>query len=93
MAKQSSLKRARQVQKRNLRNKRAKRAFKSAIKKLDTAVNEKKDKKEITSLLNKAVSSIDKAVSKGVIHKKTAGRKKSQLTRKANNYLSGKSEK
>lgn len=92
MAKQSSLKRAKQAKKRNIRNRRVKRAFKTAVKNLELAINGKKDKKEITSLFNKTISSIDKAISKGVTHKKTAGRKKSQLAQKVNDYLSGKSK-
>ena len=82
MAKKSSLKRARQARVRNLRNKRIKKALKTTVKKLDATVGSKKDKKEIDALFNKTVSMIDKAVSKGVIHKNTAGRKKSQAAKK-----------
>ncbi len=39
---------------------------------------------EAKSLLIKATSAIDKAVSKGVIHKNAAARKKSRLARKVN---------
>ncbi len=87
MAKKSSLKRARQTKNRNIRNKRVKKVFKTAIKKLELAIKEKKEKQELTSLLNKAVSLIDKAAAKGVLHKNTAARKKSLLNKKIKNYL------
>jgi small subunit ribosomal protein S20 len=93
MAKKSSLKKARQAKERNIRNKRVKKAFKTAVKKLELAINEKKDKQEINTLFNKAISLIDKATSKGVIHKNTAGRNKSRITRKVKSYLSGNSKK
>jgi small subunit ribosomal protein S20 len=37
--------------------------------------------------LNKAISAIDKAAVKGIIHKNTASRKISQLTRLVNSFL------
>lgn len=86
MATKSSLKKARQIRERNIRNRRAAKAFKTAIKKLELAINEKKNKQELSVLLNKAISLIDKAASKRVIHKNTAGRKKSQIIRKVNRY-------
>jgi small subunit ribosomal protein S20 len=87
MATKSSLKRARQTRERNIRNRRVKKAFKTAIKKLELAATEKKNKQEINTLLNKAISLIDKAASKGVIYKNTAGRKKSQITKKVKSSL------
>ena len=39
---------------------------------------------EATTLLAKAASTIDKAASKGVLHKNTAARKKSRLAKKLN---------
>lgn len=93
MATKSSLKRARQTRKKNIRNKRVKKTFKTAIKKLELAINEKKNKQEINTLLNKAISLIDKTASKRVVHKNTAGRKKTQIIRKVANYLSGNSKK
>ncbi|HIE43559.1 MAG TPA: 30S ribosomal protein S20 [Candidatus Omnitrophica bacterium] len=87
MAKKSSLKRARQELKRKMRNKRVKSTFKTAVKRLNFALNEKRDKEEIKDLFKRVVSSIDKASSKGVIHRNTAARKKSQIARKVNSYL------
>ena len=87
MATKSSLKRARQTREKNIRNKRVKKAFKTAIKKLELAIKEKKDKQEINTLSKKAISLIDKAASKRVIHKNTAGRNKSQITKRVNSLL------
>lgn len=87
MSTKSSLKRARQTKGRNVRNKRVKKAFKTAVKKLELAIKEKKDKQELIPLLNKAVSLIDKAATKGVLHKNTAARKKSLLNKKIKNCL------
>ncbi len=88
MATKSSLKRARQAKERNLRNRRVRKSFKTAIKKLEIAIEEEKDKQELISLFNKAVSLIDKAVTKGVLHKNTAGRKKSLISKKLKNPVS-----
>lgn len=88
MAKKSSLKKARQAKERNARNKRVKRTFKTAIKKLDLALKEKKDKQELNALMNRATALIDKAAAKRVLHKNTAARKKSLLSRKLKNQLS-----
>jgi len=82
MATKSSLKKAKQFKGRNLRNKRIKKSFKMATKKLELAIKGKKDKQELNSLLKGTVSLIDKAVSKGVLHKNNAARKKSLLSRK-----------
>ena len=64
-------------------------AFKSSIK---TAVKKalslvKGDQKELQAALSKVYQLCDKAVGKGILHKNTAARKKSRLT-KAINKLS-----
>ncbi len=64
-------------------------AFKSSIK---TAVKKalalvKGDEKELALAISKVYQLCDKAVSKGILHKNTAARKKSRLT-KAINKLS-----
>ncbi len=87
MAMKSSLKRARQIRERNVRNKRVKKSFKTAIKKLELGIKEKKDIQELTPLLTKAISLIDKAAKKGVLHKNTAGRKKSLISKKIKKHL------
>lgn len=87
MSTKSSLKRARQIRERNVRNKRVKKSFKTAIKKLELGIKEKKDIQELNPLLTKAVSLIDKAAKKGVLHKNTAGRKKSLISKKIKKHL------
>ena len=87
MSTKSSLKRARQIRERNVRNKRVKKSFKTATKKLELGIKEKKDIQELTPLLTKAISLIDKAAKKGVLHKNTAGRKKSLISKKIKKHL------
>ena len=60
-----------------LRNISIKTSVKNAVKKVYEATKEKAEK--IQETVNKAYSLIDKAVSKGVLHKNTAARKKSRL--------------
>ncbi len=79
----SALKRARQNEKRRLRNKSTKTRIKKIVKGVRLAVNEK-SKEATLSELNTAKSIIDKAAKKGVIHKKTASRKISRLSRLVN---------
>lgn len=59
-----------------LRNSATKSQVKTAIKKFEANLNE-------TNLIN-AVKNIDKAVTKGVLHKNTAANKKSRLQKKYN---------
>ena len=66
------------------RNKAIKSSVKSAVKKVDTAV-EAKDKATAESALINAISEINKATSKGIYHKNTAARKVSRLTKAVNN--------
>ena len=62
------------------RNVAFKTSIKTAIKKvLACAVAE--DKSELNALLSKVYQLCDKAVSKGILHKNTAARKKSRLTK------------
>lgn len=79
----SALKRSRQNEKRRLRNKSVKTRVKNIVKSARLAVNEK-SKEEAIKELNNAKSTIDKAAKKGVIHKKTAARKTSRLSKIVN---------
>ena len=79
----SALKRARQNEKRRVRNLHVKTTVKSTIKKVRAAVEEK-DLQEAQKALLKAIPLIQKANSKGVFHKKTSARKISRLTREVN---------
>lgn len=79
----SAEKRARQNKKRQLRNVSVKSSVKTRLKAVLSAVGEKK-KDDSREALAKAIAVIDKAASKGVLHKNTASRKISRLTRKVN---------
>jgi small subunit ribosomal protein S20 len=79
----SAIKRARQNEKRRLRNKSVKTRVKNIVKNVRLAVNEK-SKEEALKELNTAQSTIDKAAKKGVIHKRTASRKISRLSKQVN---------
>ena len=76
----SALKRAMQSEIRRMRNKSIKTSTKKLIKEIRLSLNE--DSGEMTlKKLNTAQSLIDKAAKKGVIHKKTAARKISRLSK------------
>ena len=79
----SAEKRARQNKKRQLRNASVKSSVKTRLKAVLGAVEDKK-KDDSRKALSEAIVIIDKAVSKGVLHKNTASRKISRLTRKVN---------
>ena len=67
----------------NERNKMAKSALKTTLKKFEAAVAEG-NKEQADSAYQAAVQSIDKAAGKGILHKNAAARKKSQITLKMN---------
>lgn len=79
----STLKRARQAEKQNIRNKAVRSSIKTIVKKVESAIASG-NKEDAGKSLIEAVKTITKAVSKGVIHKNTASRKISRLTRKVN---------
>ena len=79
----SAIKRARQNEKRRLRNLNIKTTVKSSVKKVRVAI-EKKDIEGAQKALLKAIPLIQKAHSKGVFHKNTSDRKISRLTQKVN---------
>ncbi len=76
----SAEKRVRQNVKRNEINRSNRSKLRTQIKKLRAALTAA-DKKQSGELLNPTVSLIDKAVNKGLIHKNTAARYKSRLTK------------
>ncbi len=77
----SSAKKAmRQSRRRNTINTRTKSKFKSAVKNTRALIAEGNSKESAESL-KKAMSAIDKAVKKNVLHKNTASRKKSRLAK------------
>ena len=65
------------------RNKSIKSAVKTSIKKVEAAVAAK-DKEAAVAALQNAISTIDKAATKGVYHKNTAARKVSRLSKAVN---------
>ena len=71
-------------EKKALRNKSIRSSVKTAIKKVDAAVAAA-DKEAASAALVNAISTIDKATSKGVYHKNTSSRKVSRLTKAVNN--------
>jgi small subunit ribosomal protein S20 len=82
----SALKRARQAEKRNARNRHERSSLKSASKAVESAINEN-NKEAVQATLSAAVKTISSATSKGIIHKNNAARKISRLTKKANTLL------
>jgi small subunit ribosomal protein S20 len=82
----SAKKRIAVIAKKQMRNKMIKSATKTAIKKMNLAVAAGEKEKIQTAFIG-AVSAIDKAASKGVYHKNTASRKKSQLAKLLNKSI------
>ena len=77
----SQIKRNRQNQVRRLRNKSVNSSLKTSVKKVETAAAAEEPTDE---LFRSAQSEIDTAVSKGVLHKRAAARKKSRLAKRIN---------
>ena len=74
----SALKRVGVSEKKNLRNRMITSQVKTAVKSFDKALASE-DKAAVESAYVNAVSTVDKAAGKGVIHKNAANRKKAQL--------------
>ena len=77
----SAIKRVKVNEKKNLRNRMIKSATRTAVKKYDAAIA---DGTADATLLSATASAIDKAASKGVIHKNAANRKKARLAKRLN---------
>ncbi len=77
----SALKRARQDEVRRMRNKAVKTRVKNIIKDVREAASKNESKESLLKSLDTAKSIIDKSAKKGVIHKKTASRKISRLSK------------
>ena len=77
----SQIKRNRQNEKRRMRNKSVKSSLKTAIRKFHESTTT--DAGSAEALLREASRKLDKAVSKGVIHKNQAANRKSALAKKA----------
>jgi small subunit ribosomal protein S20 len=79
----SQIKRNRQNEKRHERNRAVKTSLKTSTKKVQVAVAEG-DAEAATTSQREAARSLDKAASKGVLHKRTVARKKSRLAKSVN---------
>jgi len=79
----SAIKRARQNEIRNLRNKSNRTRVKNAIKAVRGAIEAQSQEKAQTAL-TEAVPAIRKAANKGAIHRKNASKKISRLTKQVN---------
>jgi len=79
----SALKRARQTEKRTVRNRANTSRLRSALRQFRDAVT-KGDKAAAGQVFRETVSALDKAVQKGVIHENTASRYKSRLSARVN---------
>ncbi|WP_044642343.1 30S ribosomal protein S20 [Risungbinella massiliensis] len=77
----SAIKRAKTNEARRVHRAAQKSAMRTAVKKFLVAV-EGQEKDQAAALLKEATRSLDKAVTKGLIHKNAAARKKSRLTSK-----------
>lgn len=76
----SAAKRHKQSLKRRIRNRHIRSTVKTAVKEVRAAVSEG-TASDATELLSKAVSTIARAGSKGVLHKKTVARKVARLSK------------
>jgi small subunit ribosomal protein S20 len=83
----SQIKRNRTNEKARLRNKATKSLLKTAVKKFRTAADAG-DAEAATALLKDASRELDKAASKGIIHKNQAANRKSALAKSLNSKAS-----
>ena len=79
----SAIKRNRQNEKRRVRNAAARSTVRSAVKSARTAL-EGGQVDQARETLHRTIQVLDKAVTKGVVHKNAAARRKSRLTRQLN---------
>ncbi len=73
----SAIKRVRTNESKNAQNSHVKSAMRSSVKKADTASTNKDE--NASDSVKVAIQQVEKAASKGLIHKNTAARKKSRL--------------
>lgn len=79
---QSAKKRVKVISVKTARNKAAHSALKTEIKKANAAIENGAENKD--AAVREAIKKIDQATAKGLLHKNTAARRKSALTKKAN---------
>ena len=83
----SQIKRNKQNEKAAERNKAVRTALKTSTKKIRTAVDAG-DAEEAIARQREAARALDKAVAKGMVHKRTAARRKSRLAKAAGSVAS-----
>ena len=79
----SQIKRNKQNDKRNERNKAVRTSLKTWTKKVHASIADG-DAEAAQANAREAARALDKAASKGIVHKRTAARRKSRLTKSAN---------
>jgi small subunit ribosomal protein S20 len=79
----SAIKRIRTSEKRRVRNAAARSTLRSAVKSARTAL-EGGQADQARETLHRTIQALDKAATKGVIHRNAAARRKSRLTRQLN---------
>lgn len=77
----SAIKRVRTNESKNAQNTQAKSAMRSSLKKADQALTNNDENANAT--VKAAIKQVEKAASKGLIHKNTAARQKSRLMKQA----------
>ncbi len=82
----SAKKRIRQNERKRIRNRHIRTTLRSTLKRFEQTL-EAQNTEELKGLLDKTISIVDKAASKGVIHKNKAARHVSQIRRKVNSFL------
>ena len=78
----SAKKRVKVIAAKTARNKSARSALRTEIKKANAAIETGAENKDVA--VREAIKRIDQSVAKGLMHKNTAARKKSALAKKAN---------
>ncbi|MDY6835283.1 MAG: 30S ribosomal protein S20 [Chloroflexota bacterium] len=84
----SKQKAAKVSERRRIRNKSVRSGMRTAVGKAEVAISSR-DGDESQDAVKNAVSSLDRAATKGVIHRNNAARRKSRLMKKLNSSLSG----
>ena len=84
----SAKKRVRQTAKRNARNRARKEVLKTEIKSFGSALAAN-DAGKAATVLNTVTQRLDRIAAKGAIHKKTASRRRSRLTKRLNALKAG----
>ena len=77
----SAIKRVRTNDTKNAQNSHVKSAMRSSVKKAETALTNKDD--NASDSVKAAIRQVEKAASKGLIHRNTASRKKARLMKQA----------